>query len=91
MDQSDSINNRTVKFVVSCCVVSQQVEVSTILVSVESTGPWLHAGTCPVFVRYVVLEILYDIVGTHLFILHIYQLAYFTERNMEYRYISRTT
>ena len=51
MDQSDSINNRTVKFVVSCCVVFKQVEVSTILASVESTGSWLHAGTCPVFVR----------------------------------------
>ena len=51
MDQSDSINNRTVKFVVSCCVVSKQVEVSTILASVESTGSWLHAGTCLVFVR----------------------------------------
>ena len=40
-------NIRTVKFVVSCCV---QVEVSTILASVESTGSWLHAGACPVFV-----------------------------------------
>ena len=30
-----------VKFVVSCCVVSKQVEVPTILVSVESTGSWL--------------------------------------------------
>ena len=49
MDQSESINNWTVKFVVSCCVVSKQVEVSTILVSVKSTGSWLHTGTCPVF------------------------------------------
>ena len=55
--QGHRINNRTAKFVVSCCVVSEQLEVSTILVSVESTGTWLHAGTCPVFVRYVVLEI----------------------------------
>ena len=48
----DYINNRTVKFVFSCCaVVFKQVEVSTILVSVESIGPWLHAGSCPVFVR----------------------------------------
>ena len=39
------------KFVVSCCVVSEYVEVSMILVSVESTCPELHAGTCPVFVR----------------------------------------
>ena len=51
MDQSDLINNRTVKFVVPCCVVSKHVEVSTILASVESTGSWLHAGTCSVFVR----------------------------------------
>ena len=51
MGQSDSINNRTVKFVLSYRVVSKPVEVSTILVSVESTGSWLHAGTCPVFVR----------------------------------------
>ena len=57
MDQSDSINNRTVKFVVSYCVVFKQVEVSTILASVESTGSWLHAGTCPVFVHCVGLEI----------------------------------
>ena len=41
----------TVKFVVSCCVVSKQVELSTILASVESTGSWLHAGSCPVFLR----------------------------------------
>ena len=88
MDQGHPIDNRTVKFVVSCCVVSKQDKVSTILVSVESTGPWLHAGTCLVFVRYVVLEILHDIVRTHLFILHVNQLAYVTERNMEYRYIS---
>ena len=39
------------KFVVSYSIVFKQVEVSTILVSVESTGSWLHAGTCPVFVR----------------------------------------
>ena len=64
MDQSDSINNRTVKFVVSCCVVSKPVEVTTILASVESIGSWLHAGTCPVFVRWVVLKILHDIVRT---------------------------
>ena len=46
MDQSDSINNRMVK---SCCVVSKQVEVSTVLASVESTGSWLHADTSLVF------------------------------------------
>ena len=57
MDQGHLIDNRMVKFVISCCVVSKQVEVSTIFVSVESTGPWLYAGTCPVFLRYVVLEI----------------------------------
>ena len=57
MDQVDPINNRTVKFVNSCCVVSKQVEISMILVSIESTSPWLRAGTFPVFVRYVVLEI----------------------------------
>ena len=51
MGQSNSINNRTVKFVVSYRVVSKQVEVSTILASVESTGSWLHAGTCLVFVH----------------------------------------
>ena len=51
MSHSDSINNRTVKFVVFCCVVFKQVEVSTTLVSVKSTGSWLHAGTCPVFVH----------------------------------------
>ena len=54
MDQGHPIDNRTMK---SCCVVSKQNEVSTILVSVESTGPWLNAGTCPVFVSHVVLEI----------------------------------
>ena len=48
MSRSDSINNR---MVVSCCVVFIQDEISTILVSVKSTGSWLHAGTCPVFVR----------------------------------------
>ena len=37
MDQVHPINNRTVKVVVSCCVVSKQVEVSTILVSVETS------------------------------------------------------
>ena len=49
MDLVDSINNQTVKFVVSCCVVSEQVEIE--LASVESTGSWLHVGTCLVFVR----------------------------------------
>ena len=73
------------KFVFSCCVVSKQVAVSTILVSVESKGPWLHAGTCPVLVCYVLLEILHNIVRTHL--LYINQLVYYTERDMEYRYI----
>ena len=62
MDQSDSINNRMVKFVVSCCVVFKQVEVSTILASVESTGSWLHADTCPMFVRCVGHEILHNII-----------------------------
>ena len=76
MSQSDSINNWTVKFVISCCVVFKQIEVYTILVSVKSTGSWLHAGICPVFVRWVVLEILYNIVQTHLFILHMNQSAY---------------
>ena len=38
MSQSDSINNRTVEFAVSCCIVFKQVEVSTILVSVKSAG-----------------------------------------------------
>ena len=65
MDQGHLINSRMVKFVVSCCVVSKQVEVSTVLVSVESTGSWLHAGTCLAFVCQVVLEILHDIVHTH--------------------------
>ena len=51
IDHSDSINNRTVKFVVSYRVVFKQIEISTILESVESTGFWLHAGTRPVFVR----------------------------------------
>ena len=51
MGQSDSINNRTVKFDVSYSVVFKQVEVSTILASVESAGSWLHAGTCPMFMR----------------------------------------
>ena len=37
MDQGDLIKNWTVKFVV-CCIVCKQVEVSTILASVESTG-----------------------------------------------------
>ena len=57
---------------------------------VESTGHWLHAGTCPVFVHWEVLDILHDIFQTHLFILHINQLAYFNERNMKCNYISRT-
>ena len=39
------------KFVVSYRIVFKQVEVSTILASVESSGSWLHADTCPVFVR----------------------------------------
>ena len=39
------------KFVVSYRIVFKHVEVSTILVSVESSGSWLHANTCPVFVR----------------------------------------
>ena len=51
MGQTDSINNWMVKFVVSYCIVFKQVEVSTILASVESTGSWLHAGTCSVFVH----------------------------------------
>ena len=38
------------KFVVSYRIVFKQVEVFTILASVESTGSWLHADTCPVFV-----------------------------------------
>ena len=49
MGQSDSINNRSVKFVVSYHIVFKQVEISTILASVESTGSWLHAGTSSVF------------------------------------------
>ena len=79
MDQGHLINNWTVKFVVSCCVVSKQVEVSTVL---ESTGPWLHAGICLPFVHQVILEILHNIIQTHLFILHINQLEYF-KRNMD--------
>ena len=62
MDQSDSINNRTVKFFVSCSVVSKQVEVSTTLASVESTDSWLNAGTCPVFVCCVGHEMLHNII-----------------------------
>ena len=46
-----SINNLMVKFVISYRVVFKQVEVSTIFASVESTGSWLHAGTCLMFVR----------------------------------------
>ena len=61
-------------------VVSKQVKVGTILASVECTGSWLHANTCPVFVRWVVLEILHDIVQTHLFILRINQLVYFMKK-----------
>ena len=38
MGQSNSINNRTVKFVVSYRVVFKQVELSKIVASVESTG-----------------------------------------------------
>ena len=45
MGQSDLINNQTVKFVISYCIVFKQVEVSTILASVESTGSLLHADT----------------------------------------------
>ena len=56
------INNRTVKFVISYRIVFKQVEVSTTLASVESTGYWLHAGSCLVFVRWVGLETLHDIV-----------------------------
>ena len=51
MGQSNSIDSRMVNFVVSYRVVFKQVKVSTILASVESIGSWLHAGTCPVFVR----------------------------------------
>ena len=57
MDQGHLINIRTVKFVFSCCVVSKQVEVN-ISVSVESAGPWLHAGTCPVFAHLDALHML---------------------------------
>ena len=57
MDRSDLINNWTVKFVVSYCVVFKQVEVSTILSSVESTGSWLNAGTCAVFVHWISRDI----------------------------------
>ena len=50
MDQGHPIDNRMVKFVVSCCVVSKQDEVSTILISVDSTGPlatrWYLSGVC---------------------------------------------
>ena len=45
-NQFDSINNQMVKFVVSCCIVFKQVEVSTILVSVNSTGSWLVLVRC---------------------------------------------
>ena len=48
MGQSDSINNRTVKFVISYQVVFKQVEVFTILALVKS---WLHAGTYPVSIQ----------------------------------------
>ena len=87
-----------VKFDVSYRVVFKQVEVSTILASVESTGSWLHAGTCPVFMGWIVLEILPNIVQTHLFILHINQPVYFMEINILYlenysfaRTVERTT
>ena len=86
MDQANLINNRTVKFVVSCCVVSKKVEVSTVLASVESIGLLAHACTCRCL-----CIILHNIVWTHLFMLHIYQPAYLMERNMEYIYISSTT
>ena len=79
-----------VKFVISCCVVSKQVQVSTILASVESTGSWLHAGTCPVFVHCVGLEIARYPSNSPI-LLNINQPAYFMERNMEYIYILRTT
>ena len=54
---------------------SMHIEVWTVLVLVESTGPWLHAGACPVFVCY------HDKI--HLLILHIDQLVHFMERNMK--------
>ena len=44
MGQADSINNQTVKLVFFYCVVSKQVEVSTILTST-------YTRTCPVFAR----------------------------------------
>ena len=82
MDQDHPINNRTVKFVVSCCVVSKQVEVSTILASVES--PYRPLATCwclsrCLCVEYVVLEILHDIVRAHLLMLLINQLLIWKE------------
>ena len=46
MDQGHPINNWTVRFVVLYCVVSKQVEVSTILAI-----SWLHARTCLVLVH----------------------------------------
>ena len=45
---SHPINNHTLEFVIPCCVVSKQVGVSTV---VESTCPWLRAGTCLVFIN----------------------------------------
>ena len=39
------------KFVVSYRIVFKQVEDSTTLTSMESSGSWLHADICPVFVR----------------------------------------
>ena len=57
MDQGQWINNWTVKFVVSCFVVSEQLEISTILVSVESTALRYMLVLVRCFVRYVVLEI----------------------------------
>lgn len=51
-DQTHLINNWNVKFVLSCFVAPKQVEVLIImLVSVESTGLWLHACTCRVIAR----------------------------------------
>ena len=84
MDQFDLINNRMIKFVVSYRVVFKQVEVSTIISSVECTGSWLNAGTFPVFMQWIFLEILHNIIRTHLIILHINQPAYFMERNTVY-------
>ena len=85
MDQSDLLNNWTVKFVISCCVVSKQVEVTIILASVESTGSWLHA--CMYLSGVCALSSSRDIAryrSNSPILLHINQPAYFMERNMEY-------